>query len=124
MQYNMDNVEESIPLLIKDWNNLKTQLEILYKKRDVKSTLPLMEKGINLFIQFLFWSNEQSVPPKEIITSIRMLNEPVNVEERLAFIQSRPSLYQSFRQLCELMLEQEKIYVKLNIKRKASRRDV
>jgi hypothetical protein len=124
MQYNMDNVEESIPLLIKDWNNLKTQLEILYKKRDVKSTLPLMEKGINLFIQFLFWSNEQSVPPKEIITSIRMLNEPVNVEERLAFIQSRPSLYQSFRQLCELMLEQEKIYVKLNIKRKASRTDV
>jgi hypothetical protein len=118
------NEWSAIPLLMEEWNGIKDKLEALYKIRDVKSTIPYMEKGIELFLQFLFWTNEQSVSLNQPIPVIGLAFKPVNVEERLAFIQSRPSLFQSYRQLCELMVEQEKIYIKQNIKRKAPRPNV
>ena len=44
--------------------------------------------------------------------------KPVNLEERLGFIISRPTLFHSYRQLTELMVEQEKLYAKKNIVKK------
>jgi hypothetical protein len=79
-----------------------------------------MEKGIELFTQFLLLSNGQGETSKRSQCANSLIYKPVNVEERLAFIHSRPSLYQSFRQLCELMVEQEKIYAKITLIKKAS----
>jgi hypothetical protein len=114
----MQNETKSIPVLLRNWIAIKDELETLYKNRDLQNTSGLMEQGINLYKHFLFMSNER--PIEDPIPYHHLICKPVNLEERLTFIQSRPSLYQSYRQLCELILEQEKIYVKQQIKRKAS----
>lgn len=114
-------MDENIKLLLEEWNELKTILEQLFKKRDSKNTLEAMKKGIDLYCKFLFWTNDQ--PEQQIEPNVPLLLDykPVNIEERLAFIYSRPNAYPSFRQLAELMVEQEKLYVKKNIIKKASK---
>jgi hypothetical protein len=113
----MQNETKSISVLLKNWNAIKDELGALYKNRDLKNTLGLMEKGIDLYIQFLFMSNER--PVENPIPYHHLMCKPVNLEDRLTFIQSRPNSYQSYRQLCEMMLEQEKIHVKQQIKKKS-----
>jgi hypothetical protein len=120
MPNNMNEELNKINVLIGEWNVIKSELETLYHNRDVKGTPSLMEKGIELFIHFLLFSNGQVESSRLSGWANSLKYKPINVEERLTFIQSRPSLYQSFRQLSELMVEQEKIYVKLMLKRKAS----
>lgn len=109
-----------IHLLMEKWREVKAQLETLFKNREFKKTFSLMESGIELYIQFLLLANDQPL----ILQSIpytELCYKPINVQERLSFIQSRPNLYQSFRQLCELMVEQEKVFAKKTIQIKASR---
>jgi hypothetical protein len=78
-----------------------------------------MKKGIGLFLQFLFWSNDKQIAVLAN-TSLSLLEvKPVNIDERLGFIISRPNLFHSYRQLSELMVEQEKLYAKKNIVKKA-----
>lgn len=112
---------ESIPHLIKEWRDIKDQLEILFRERDQQNVKKLMDQGINLFIQFISLSNGFPVSLDEPYTPNQYEFKPVNVEERLGFIMSRPALYHSYRQLSELMIEQEKLYVKSNILKKASK---
>ena len=109
-----------ISKLLTEWENSKEQLEVLFRERDYNSANELMEKGINLFIHFLAWSNELPETPNAPTNYNQFAFKPVNVEERLPFIISRPALYHSYRQLSELMIEQEKLYVKRNILKKAS----
>jgi len=40
------------------------------------------------------------------------LVKPVNVQERLNFIETKPRLYHSYVQLAELFSEQEKLFAK------------
>jgi hypothetical protein len=116
-----ENPTDAIPLLIEEWEGNRDQLEELHRNRDQINTLNVMKKGIGLFIQFLFWSNDRPVSLKEPIPSYPFNCKPVNIEERLAFILSRPNLFHSFRQLSELMVEQEKAFVKKGIVKKASK---
>jgi hypothetical protein len=117
----MDKRMESISCLLKEWKDIKDQLEVLFRERKQHKTKPLMDQGINLFIQFLSLSN--GLP--ELVDKSFIPNQyefkPVNVEERLGFITSRPALYHSFRQLSELMVEQEKLFVRKSIIKKASK---
>lgn len=117
----MDKMMESIPHLLKEWKDIKNQLEVLFRERDKQTAKKLMDQGINLFIQFLSLSNGFPVSLDEPFTAEPYEFKPVNVEERLGFIMSRPALYHSYRQLSELMIEQEKLYVKSNILKKASK---
>ncbi|WP_051633452.1 YpoC family protein [Bacillus sp. UNC41MFS5] len=117
----MDKKEVEISNLLTEWKNGKGQLEVLFREREYKNAKVLMEKGIQLFIQFLAWSNGLPVPLNESLNFKQLEYKPVNVEERLAFITSRPALYHSYRQLSELMMEQEKLFVKRNILKKASK---
>lgn len=112
---------ESIPQLIKEWKDIKDQLEILFRERDQQNAKKLMDQGINLFIQFISLSNGFPASLDKPFTPNQYDFKPVNVEERLGFIMSRPALYHSYRQLSELMVEQEKLYVKINILKKASK---
>jgi hypothetical protein len=114
----MDKRIEDISNLLKEWENSKDPLEVLFRKRDYTNAKVLMEKGIILFIQFLSWSNELPVSLDEPFNSNQFEFKPVNVEERLAFIMSRPNLYHSYRQLSELMIEQEKLFMKKSIQKK------
>jgi hypothetical protein len=109
---------EVISFLLAEWNILKTELETLYRNRDQQTTLQGMKKGIGLFIHFLYWSNDRQVKLNELepLGSIEM--KPVNLDERLGFIIRRPNLFHSYRQLSELMTEQEKLLAKKNIVKK------
>jgi hypothetical protein len=117
----VDDPHEAIKQLLIEWGAVKNQLEILYKNRDQKNTLEGMEKGISLFIQFLYWSNDRQIIGKESIPVEDLEIKPVNVEERLKFIISRPNLFHSYRQLGELMIEQQKLYAKKIVLKKASK---
>lgn len=117
------NPEETIPILLIEWQKVKDQLHSLHHNREHNNIAQIMKKGIGLFLQLLFWSNGHPVQLKDPSFS-QMDFKPVNVQERLEFIISRPKLYHSFVQLTELINEQEKQYVKKNILKKASRRKV
>lgn len=110
--------EKNISLLIAKWNGVKSELETLYRNRDQKSTLQLMRKGIVYYLQFLFCSNDKQVNSKEPIPLNQLELKPVNLEERLTYILSRPNLFHSYRQLSELFTEQEKLFAKKNIVKK------
>lgn len=113
-----ENVDQAISNLLSDWERIKVELETLYRNRDQKSTLQEMKKGIGLFIQFLYWSNDRQINSKEPISINQLVITPVNLDERLAYILSRPNLFHSYRQLSELMTEQAKQYAKKNIVKK------
>jgi hypothetical protein len=110
--------EVNISILLSKWDGVKTDLETLYRHRDQQATLQLMKKGIIYFIQFLYWSNDRQVNSKEPIPLNQFEIKPVNFEERLTYILSRPNLFHSYRQLSELFTEQEKLFAKKNIVKK------
>jgi hypothetical protein len=108
----MDNKADQISNLLKEWENSRDQLETLFRERKYKNAKVLMEKGITLFIQFLSWSNEVPVRQGEPLTF---------TQYEFNFVISRPNLYHAYRQLSELMIEQEKLFMKRNILKKASK---
>ena len=110
-----------IPEVLEEWEKVREQLSELFQNRSQNKILNVMKKGIGLFLQFLFWSNDRPVSLIKPIPSEPLDCKPVNLEERIAFIISRPILFHSFRQLSELMVEQEKAYVKKNIMKKTSK---
>jgi hypothetical protein len=116
----MDN-QLAVSTLLEEWQAIKFELEEYFRDRNQQGAKVLMDQGINLFIRFLHLTNEDISITRESIPFNEIPYKPVNVEERLSFIQSRPNLFHSFRQLSELMVEQEKQYVKKNITKKSSR---
>lgn len=115
----MENQDNSISHLLEEWEKVKVELDLLYRNRDQKTTISGMKKGIGLFLQFLFWSNDRQISAIES-TSLNLLEiKPVNLDERLSFIISRPNLFHSYRQLSELMVEHEKLYAKKKVVKKA-----
>jgi hypothetical protein len=113
----MDDLSVEAAVILEEWRTVKGKLEYLFRERDQTNTKSFMEKGIDLFKQFLALTNDRTAPFENTIPYDRMAYKPVNLEERLGFIMARPNLYHSFRQLSELMVEQEKLYVKTRIKK-------
>lgn len=107
-----ESPEESVSTLLEQWSSLNEELHILFEKRAQKEAKPVMEKGINLFIDFLHWSNERPVDSTTEIDFAGFKTKPVNIGERLNFIIARPTLFQSYLQLAELFIEQEKGFKK------------
>jgi len=117
----MSNRGERAAALITEWKSIQSGLDRLFRARDQENAKEWMERGITLFMQFLYLTNHQDFSPIEQIRMDEFLYKPVNVEERINFIKSKPGLYHSYRQLAELMVEQEKQFVKSNIIKKSSR---
>lgn len=113
------NPSKTVPMIVADWETEKASIEELFKKKDKAALLPKMKKGIGLFIQLLFWSNERPVELKTPLSFDDIPYKPVNVGERLAFIMERPCLFPSFRLLSQIMVEQEKRFVKKSLKENA-----
>lgn len=107
---------DDILLLLEEWLVVKKELNLLFDKRDKKNALEPMMKGIKIFEQFLFLSNERELTAKETTNNEEIILsftwKPVNVIERLRFIHNRPNSFHSFIQLTELINEQEKQYKK------------
>ncbi len=107
-----ENPESSIQLLLAKWRELRHQLETLFASREFSAAMVPMKRSIAIFVEMLFWTNNK--PVHFPLENVRELNfKPVNVQERLEFIISRPILYHSFVQLSELMNEQEKQFTKM-----------
>jgi hypothetical protein len=115
------NSEQYLPLIHEEWQMQKREIENLYRQREKSEIIEAMKKGIGLFLQFLYWSNGKPVYLKELPTFSDLSLKPVNLDERAGFIISRPSLYHSFIQLCELMVEQEKLLAKADTMKKTRR---
>lgn len=119
MEKSFDTQEHILALLIRRWNELFLSLKSAFEKRETHQIGLPMEEGMKVFIEFLFLSNGKSV---QQTSNLEMLDFfPVNLAERLHFIESRPSSYHSFIQLSELFREQEKLYAKNIALKKASK---
>ncbi|MBM4762089.1 YpoC family protein [Bacillus sp. B15-48] len=113
--------EKVIPILLTEWRNVRKELEELFARRDCKRISAKMKQGICLILQFLFWTNKVPVQfPLDDVKHFKV--KPMNFLDRLEFILSKPTLYHSFVQLNELMIEQEKHYAKLMLQNR--RKDV
>jgi hypothetical protein len=107
-----DSPGATIPLLLEEWKKLKNQLVPLFSTRTLASVVLPMKQAIAIFLEMLFWTNGQ--PVLFPLNNIQQLDiKPVNIQERIEFIISRPKLYHSFAQLSELFLEQEKHFTKM-----------
>jgi len=104
----MDKQLKKISIILEEWSNVKGHLEILFHERNRQEAKLWMEKGIQLFIQLLLLVNEEAASADGELPLEKLTYLPVNTKERLEFIQARPSLYQSYRQLSELIIEEEK----------------
>lgn len=113
-----ENSKSVIPALLEEWEKTKGQLWEMFQKRENANTFEKMKKGIAIFLQLIFWSNDQPVSLLEPFPWEQLKYKPVNLEERFNFIASRPNLFHSFRQLAEVIGEQEKLFVKKNIMKK------
>lgn len=113
-----ERVDEIFPYLLAEWKKIRKQLDELYKQRNVKEATSFMKKGLSLCIAIVFWSNNRPIILKDLIQEVDNLEFlPVNFSERLSFIVSRPNLYQSFKTLEQLMIELEKLFVTIQIKK-------
>ncbi|WP_052352813.1 YpoC family protein [Neobacillus dielmonensis] len=111
--------ETAAKRILKEWADMKHNLERLFRERDFKNVDAMMKQGIGLFIRFLYITNGQDDQPasRQPIPYQEFSVIPINLEERLEFVRNRPNLFHSYRQLSELMVELEKLFVIENIKK-------
>ncbi|MBT2639068.1 YpoC family protein [Bacillus sp. ISL-39] len=106
----------AVERLLSEWNQCKDKLAAHFRNRESDLAEPLMKRAILLFEQFLILSNSLN----QDMHSIKDCKiKPVNAEERLDFIVSRPKLFHSYKQLAELFVEQEKQFAKQAILNKS-----
>lgn len=111
--------DECISQLLGKWDDLQEQLMLIFRERNKEQAAVKMERGIALMIEFLHRANDVPVQSIPAVSYEKLQIKPLNIEERLNFILARPHQYQSFMQLCELMVEMEKAYIKAKIVKKS-----
>ena len=111
--------DQTIPSVMNRWENIKEELTIKFSKRD-HDVEELMRKGIALFYEVLYWSNNRPVVFYNLMDE--NLIHTNQFRERLKFIFSRMNSYHSFIQLTALFIEMEKLFWKHQvIMKKASK---
>ncbi len=106
--YPWQQMDQNITGLLFQWEQLNGVLEKQFKvnKNGEKN---MMLEAIAIFLQLLFWTNGEPVNLKQLegkLTNFQI--KPFNIYDRLIFIFSRPTSFHTFKQLQELMLEQQK----------------
>lgn len=103
----------TIPVLFEKWKELADSCRIIFAERRQNEAEMFMKKGMAVFFQVVFWMNEQPVFLHNWHEQINRLSiKPINVAERLSFVDASPAHYASFIQLTELFLEAEKQFYK------------
>ncbi|KAB2338289.1 hypothetical protein F7731_01620 [Cytobacillus depressus] len=113
--------DQSLLAVINEWQLLKITIENYYKNKEQAKVLVPMKRGICLFLQYVYWANGLPVTLSNDHAFQQLKIQPINLSERLQFIMKRPTLFQSYKQLVELMVETNKQYVKELAIKKASK---
>ncbi|MHC0035768.1 YpoC family protein [Pseudoneobacillus sp. C159] len=103
----MKNKDNRFSLLLIRWKEIKEDLSLIFEKREVGKAQPLMKEAISIFHELLAISNEN-----RLSEYAELHWKPVNLIDRIMFINKRINSYHAFIQLSELFNEQEKIYEK------------
>jgi hypothetical protein len=112
----IDRLDSRVSILLENWEQVEKLLSSLFEKRERQNTRSLMEQGLDIFMELLFLTNDMPIDNDVELSSLKW--KPINVTERLSFINRRPELYHSFIQIKELFSEQKKIcYKKLAIEK-------
>lgn len=94
-----------------EWKSLEKQIEGLIEIREKQEASVLMDRGLTLFYKVLLLvNNMEPIYENGSLNDLKI--KPINVEERLSFIQGRQGSFHSFKQLVELFKELEKQYAK------------
>lgn len=102
--------EKGLQEIISRWEHLHSKLEKQFQQKKQVEENKMIE-GISLLIKFVFWTNGEPVNLKEIEEKLLMFHiKPININDRLQFILSRPFAFHTFKQIHELMGEQQKQY--------------
>ncbi|MGN1402469.1 MAG: YpoC family protein [Bacillus sp. (in: firmicutes)] len=108
---------QALKKLAEAWSLSEEKLEALYGERNRKEAEPLMEDAICMCFSFLFWLNDEPVALADWKTKAETFTYvPVNFTERMDYIIARPSLYQSYKAIQQIMIELEKLAAKKSIK--------
>ncbi|MGS2776288.1 YpoC family protein [Robertmurraya sp. GLU-23] len=103
--------KNDIQIGFREWKNIERQIEELIKIREKQETARLMDKGLSVFHEMLLLiNNMEPIPDNVSWKEVKI--KPINVEERLSFIQGRRGSFHSYKQLVELFKELEKQYAK------------
>ena len=86
--------EEQTGPYFEEWGRFREQLTVLHQHRD-RQTVDMTIEAVQLYEKLIFRFEEFGIVP-------------LNGEERLRFIKSRPGNYAAFRQLDELFSEAAK----------------
>jgi hypothetical protein len=107
----LNTIDRRIAQLLIRWEEVKKVLAVHFEKRETEKTHIPMKEGIVIFLNLLFLTNDREWN-KDESTIMELQWKPVNVLERITFINKRPNLFHSFIQLSELITEQEKQFNK------------
>ncbi|WP_338451827.1 hypothetical protein R4Z09_08140 [Niallia oryzisoli] len=110
----------TVPAILAIWSSVKAELHEKFSLRDQAAAIEPMKKGIGLFLEILYWSNQSPVLWK-LNKTVLLDSKPVNWEERLNFIVTYLNKYHSYIQLTELFSEMEKLFIKHKIMSQAKK---
>ncbi|WP_251554136.1 YpoC family protein [Neobacillus muris] len=114
----MNNQQDTAKKILTEWGEMKQELEGFFRDRDQAKAETKMKQGISLLIHLLYITNgRDDYHHSQPALYPQFMIKPINLEERLEFIRKRPALFHSYRQLSELMIELEKLFVKQTIKK-------
>ncbi len=103
--------KEVVDAWFSEWEALREEIHMAHDRRD-GSALGFMEKGIQLYEQFLV-KHSQADAPFSKSNDYEVM--PINGMERFQFIKMRPAQYACYRQLDELYKETKKRCARLRL---------
>jgi hypothetical protein len=109
-----ENREDSIKILLLEWEQNKGELSEWFKARNREKARPVLIESSAHFLMVLFWVNRRPVESlKDFGSYVGSLEiKPVNCVERLSYILNSPDHYHSFIQLAQLFEELTKQFQK------------
>ncbi|WP_067836442.1 YpoC family protein [Amphibacillus sediminis] len=105
------------PFWVESWKEVSRELTHLYQTKQYDKTIEPMKSYIHIFLTALYQLNqlEQSEANQPLIDLNKLKHAPINLSERIDYIQSNPSQYHAYIQLNALFNELEKLYAKVSI---------
>ncbi|MCP8616665.1 YpoC family protein [Salirhabdus salicampi] len=112
---------QNVQRYIDEWKDIRDQLADYFRNKQKNDIYDVMLQQIEQFKWALYYCNNCEGPTDSVITK-KVIDEmdyvPVNVLERLTFIEENPKHYQSYIQLRALFDEFEKIYARAKVMKK------
>lgn len=104
-------------VMIQEWKESAPTIANLFHDRKYQEAAIPMQRFAKQYVQLLFLLNKKNWDiEQDSINEVGSFKyEPLNIEERIAFIQSYPNQYHCYIHLNELYNEIEKLFAKAEI---------